>query len=217
MSDFDRIKRHAERSRTERDELYAVLDAGMVATLATVVDGLPLAVPMLYARVGDRVLLHGSTGAGSLRQVAAGAPAALSVAMIDGVVVADNLFNSSANYRSAVVRGTLTAVPAEEASAALDALSERLIPGRGVEVAPHSRKELVATLAVALPILDGHWTVKVRTGGPGEPDVDPDAWAGVVPMHTVYGDPIPASWVAEGTPIPASVSRLRMNAGDRAP
>ena len=205
----ERIRREAHLARTERADLDAILDAGLVGTFSTVVDGRPLSVPMLYARVGDRLYLHGSTGAGALRRVAAGAPANLCVTLIDGIVVADNLFNSSANYRSAVVRGNPARVSADEAYAALTAMSDRLIPGRSAEVPRHSDKELAATLVLLLPITDHNWTAKVRTGPPDEPDVDPDAWAGVVPMTTVYGTPIPAPWVPKGMPLPPSVAAYR--------
>ncbi|HEX5301636.1 MAG TPA: pyridoxamine 5'-phosphate oxidase family protein, partial [Streptosporangiaceae bacterium] len=72
----NQINRHRERSREERADLDAVLDAGPhVGTLSTVADGRPWVVPMLYGRAGDRILMHGSVGAGALRHVAAGAPA----------------------------------------------------------------------------------------------------------------------------------------------
>ncbi|TJZ81249.1 pyridoxamine 5'-phosphate oxidase family protein [Rhodococcus oryzae] len=205
---MDKITRHPERSMLDRTKLDAVLDAAAVGTLATVVDGMPWAVPMLYARDGDRIILHGSTGAGALRQVASGAPAALCVALLDGIVVADNLFNSSANYRSAVVRGHLTALTREESADALNALSDALIPGRSAEVRCHTKKELAATLTIALPISAGGWTVKVRDAPPSEPDGDGGAWAGVVPLRTVPGEPIPAPWVDQHTTVPASVRRL---------
>ena len=209
---MDKIIRYPDRARTERAQLDAVLDAAPMGTLATVVDGLPWAVPMLYARDGDRILLHGSTGAGALRQVAAGAPAALCVAMLDGIVVADTLFDSSANYRSAVVRGNLVTLDEVESADALNALSDVLIPGRSTEVRGHRRKELAATLALALPITPGQWTVKVRDAPPGEPTETSSAWAGVVPVRSVAGAPVPAPWVASGTPVPASVSRLTRTA-----
>ena len=89
----------------DRAMLDALLDEVKVGTLSTVVDGLPWSVPMLFARDGDAILLHGSTGAGALRDVAAGAPVTFTVFAMDGLVVADSLFDHSANYRSAVVRG----------------------------------------------------------------------------------------------------------------
>ena len=104
----ERLGRHAERGRSERAALDALLDEVLAGTLSTVVDGRPWVVPMLFARDGDQVLLHGSTGAGALRQVAAGAPAVLSVTVVDGLVVAHTTFESSANYRSAVIHGELT-------------------------------------------------------------------------------------------------------------
>lgn len=207
---MNQIRRERERARTDRADLDSVLDSASVGTLATVLDGQPWVVPMLYARDGDRILLHGSTGAGALRHVAAGAPAAFCVTLLDGIVVADTLFDSTANYRSAVVRGHLTVIDPREAAYALDLLSDSLIPGRSSEVRASTRKELVATLAVALPITPDGWTVKVRDAPPAqvEESSQPGGWAGVVPLRTVAGDPVPAPWVGPDVNPPGSVCRL---------
>jgi len=205
---MDRIRRYPDLAGTRRTDLDAVLDATAVGTLATVVDGLPWVVPMLYARDGDRIVLHGSTGAGALRHVADGAPAAFAVTMLDGIVVADTLFDSTANYRSAVVRGNLRRCAGDEAVRALDLMSDALVPGRSAEVRTHSKKELAATLAMVLPIEPGCWTVKVRDAPPPAPTADSGEWAGVVPLHTTARDPIPAPWVGEDVPPPDSVRRL---------
>lgn len=204
------IRREHHLARTDRAALDSVLDAAAVGTLATVVDGLPWVVPMLYARDGDRVVLHGSTGAGALRHAAAGAPAAFCVTLLDGIVVAETLFDSTANYRSAVVRGNLTAIDPRDAAYALDLMSDSLIPGRSSEVRSSTKKELAATLAVALPIEPECWTVKVRDAPPGRPEAQTDfgGWAGVVPLRTVAGDPIPAPWVDTEIDPPESVYRL---------
>jgi hypothetical protein len=71
----DQLNRLAEYGVTDRAALDALLDAQWVGVLSTLADGRPLAVPLLYARDGDRVLIHGSTGAGTLRRVADGWPA----------------------------------------------------------------------------------------------------------------------------------------------
>lgn len=202
----DRLTRMPERGSTERAALDALLDEVLAGTLSTVVDGRPWVVPMLFARDGDRVLLHGSTGAGALRQVASGAPAALAVMSVDGLVVSHTTFDSSANYRSAVLQGELTPLPPDESARALDLLSDRLLPGRTGEVRPPTRREHAATLAMALPIVDGRWLYKERTGGPGDPDEETAAWTGVVPLRVVAGEPEPSSHaVALGAPVPASV------------
>jgi uncharacterized protein len=213
----DQIRRHRERARDERAELDAVLDAGHhIGTLSTVADGRPWVVPMLYGRAGDRIIMHGSTGAGALRHVAAGAWAALCVTHIDGWVYGHTLFNSSANYRSAVVHGRLVPLSGDEAATALTQISECLTPGRSAEVPFHTPKQLAATTALAMDITAGHWTVKVRDGGPGEPEdgeYEPGLWTGVLPIHSSYGEPQTAGYVPAGTPVSPSVSDVLRRAG----
>lgn len=184
-----------------RAELDDVLDTAQVGVLSTVLDGWPWSIPMLFARVGDDLLFHGSSGAGALRQVAAGAPITFTVFTIDGLVVAPTLFDHSANYRSAVIRGHATPVTAGDADAALLALSDKLIPGRVAETPANTKKEIAATVMLRLPIVEGSWLVKARTGGPG---IDTDVWTGVVPMRTVYDEPVTYT----GADVPASVRRL---------
>src|SRR6266699_2716583 len=198
----DQINRHRERARHERAELYAVLDAGHhIGTLSTVADGRPWVVPMLYGRARDRILMHGSVGAGALRYVATGAPAALCVMHIDGWVYAHNLFNSSANYRSAVVHGELRTLGGAEAAEALTQISECLTPGRSAEVPFHTKKELV----------EGQWTVKVRDAGPGEPEpgeAEPGLWTGILPIVSGYGEPVTAARLPADTPVSPSVLKV---------
>ena len=159
---------------------------------------------------GDRVLVHGSTGGGALRHVAAGAPVTITVFALDGVVAAWNAFSSSANYRSAVLRGTLKQVPAEEAGDALRAVTDRLIPGRTDEVPPSTRKELAATVVLSLPLTAGSWLYKHREGPSSAPeDGSTDAWTGVVPLRLVAGDPTRDPWNDTDAPVPASVEELR--------
>ena len=203
------LNRFPEQGVTARAALDALLDSQWAGVLSCVADGMPLAVPMLYARDGDRVLLHGSTGAGALRQVAAGAPAVLSVTVVDGLVVAHTTFESSANYRSAVIHGELTPLGDAERTTALELISQRLIPGRPAEVRAMTRREEVATLAMQLPITPGRWLLKERSGGPSVPDEETDAWSGVVPFRVVAGAPEPSPWSVEAcTPVPASVTAL---------
>lgn len=183
--------------------LDEVLDEAMVGVLSTVTDdGQPWSVPMLVARDGDRLLVHGSTGAGALRHVAAGRPATFTAFVVDGLVVADTLFDHSVNYRSAVVRGTLSPVAEADAGRALDVFSDAILPGRSAEVRDHTRKELSATSILQLPIIEGQWLTKARAGGPL--DDDAGGWTGVVPVRTVYGEPI----VEHPGEVPASVARL---------
>jgi nitroimidazol reductase NimA-like FMN-containing flavoprotein (pyridoxamine 5'-phosphate oxidase superfamily) len=206
----DRLRRFPEQGVTDRAALDALLDSQWMGVLSCVADGLPLAVPMLYARDGDRLLLHGSTGAGTLRRVTAGAPAVLTVVALDALVVAPTTFESSVNYRSATVRGALETLDDEARAAALDAFSEVLLPGRTGEVRAPNRKELAATLALALPIRPDGWLLKVADDWPATPaeaDAEEDVWSGLVPMRTVLDPPVAAPWAAD-LPVPPSVLGL---------
>lgn len=202
-ADLGALTRIPDRAQGDRAALDALLDEVLIGTLSTVVDGLPWVVPMLFARIGNRVILHGSTGAGALRHVAAGAPAAFCVTALDGIVVAESTFESSANYRSAVLRGRLETLAAEDKASAIDTLSDRVLPGRTREVRASTTKEFAATIGVALTITDDNWILKQRDGHPGEPQEEHENWCGVVPLRLTAGEPIPAPWSVG--PVPPSV------------
>ncbi len=220
LTDRTRLTRLPELQRRDRRTLDAVLDAGLVAHVAGCVDGLPVVLPVAYARDGDRLLLHGSTGAGLLRQAAAAAPIAVAVTLLDGLVFARSLYDSSMNYRSVVVFGQAVPVPAEAKLEALRTLSGRLMPGRWDEVRPPTRRELAGTLVLALPL--DEVSVKVSAGPPSDSDDPPPdlagTWAGELPLRLVAGRPVPAPDVPPGLAGPpslaASARRIAGGAGD---
>lgn len=198
------LNRLRERGSTERLTLDAILDDVLAGTLSTVVDGEPWVVPMLFARQGDRILLHGSTGAGALRHVASGAPAALAVISVDALVVGHTTFDSSANYRSAVVYGDLTPLSDADRAVALEAVSERLIPGRTGEVRPMTRQEIAKTSVMAMPITPGRFMTKTRTGQASTPSEETGDWHGIVELRTVALEPVAAPTSTAGE-VPQSV------------
>ena len=81
--------------------------------------------------------------------------------------------------------------------------------GAGGRTAPAERSERAATLVLQLPISE--WSLKVSAGWPEDPpeDVAGEAWAGVVPRDTSYGEPVPAPDLRDGIPVPESVRNLR--------
>ena len=56
-----------ERASYDQDLVHAILDEGYVCHLGFVRDGAPVVLPTLYARVGERLYVHGSTGSRPLR------------------------------------------------------------------------------------------------------------------------------------------------------
>lgn len=202
------ITRLPEKAVHDLAQLHALLDSQYVGHVGLVRDGRPLVIPTGIARDGDRLLVHGSTGAGWMRLLADGADACVTVTSLHGVVVARSTFESSFHYRSAVLFGRFTPLQGAEKRAALDVVAEHFIPGRTGEVRASTAKELAATLVLAMPI--DTWSLKVSQGWPeDEPsDVEGDAWAGVVPMRTTFGEPHPAPDLRSGIPVPASVGAL---------
>ena len=214
VTDRTKLTRLPYRQVTDRTVLHAVLDAGIVAHVALTTDHGPVVLPVGYAREGDRLLLHGSTGAGLLRDAADGAQLAVAVTLLDGLVYARSLFDSSMNYRSVVVFGRARRLHGEDKLAALRRLSDKLMPGRWDEVRPPTRRELAATLVLALPLDEA--SVKVSAGPPSddEPVTDPDSvWAGELPLRTVAGDPVPAPDVPAGLAVPPSLGEAAAQVG----
>jgi uncharacterized protein len=201
------ITRLREKGSTDRAALDALLDSCILGHFGMVAeDARPVVVPTAIVRDGDTVLAHGSTGSRWMRRLASGTPTCLAVTALDGVVVARSAFESSLHYRSAVLFGSCTV--ASDKEHALDLITERLIPGRSAEIRRPRNAELAATLVLVLPIVE--WSLKISDGWPEDPDDDiaGEAWAGVVPQLTSYGEPLPAPDLRAGIPIPHSVRDL---------
>jgi nitroimidazol reductase NimA-like FMN-containing flavoprotein (pyridoxamine 5'-phosphate oxidase superfamily) len=202
------VNRLRERARTDRADLHAVLDAGLVCHLGLVVDGSPVVLPTGYGRSGDTLYLHGSTGAGWLRTAAAGAPVCVTVTHLDGVVYARSVFHHSMNYRSAVVHTvTRPVTDPDEKLAALRTVVKQLSPGSWDHARQPSPRELAATAVLAVDLAEA--SVKVRTGPPGDDASDlatGGRWAGVLPVHTVFGAPEPCPLLPPRTPVPAHIA-----------
>jgi nitroimidazol reductase NimA-like FMN-containing flavoprotein (pyridoxamine 5'-phosphate oxidase superfamily) len=163
---------------------------------------------MAYVRDGERLLLHGSGGSRMMRALAAGAPACVTVTILDGLVLARSVFHHSMNYRSVVALGPARALEGKEKRAALETLVEGLVPGRASEARAPDRAELAATLILDFPLSEA--SAKVRAGPPVDDpaDVDLPVWAGTIPILSRIGPPEPAPDVPPGTPLPDSVRRL---------
>lgn len=199
--------RHGERARSDRSELYALLDEGMICHLAVVLDGAPVVLPTCYGRLGDTLYLHGSTGATSMRG-GADTPVCVTVTLLDGLVYARSVFSHSANYRCAVVHGVPVPVTEEaEKLAALRAIVDNVTPGSWDHARTPTRKELAATSVLALSLAEA--SVKVRSGPPGDADSEDaagPAWAGVLPVYTAFGRPQPCPALPENARTPPHVA-----------
>jgi uncharacterized protein len=180
------------RGTFDREAIDRILDEAMVAHVGFAQEGQPYVIPTLHARIGEEVYFHGSAASRTIRALSAGVPVCLTVTLLDGLVLARSAVHHSVNYRSVVVLGT--ARPIEdlaERMAAMEAFTERLIPGRWREARPPTTKELKAISVLALPLDEA--SAKVRAGPPldDEEDYAMDVWAGVIPLRTSAGTPLP--------------------------
>ena len=148
------VSRLPELQVTSREALFELLGSTPLATVALVRDGHPAVFPTGFARIGDDLVIHGSTGSPWIRALGSGAPAAVSVTTLDGVEVARSGFESSFHYRSAVVFGTFERIADDDKVSYLERLTDTFIPGRVAELRASTRKELAATMALRLPITD---------------------------------------------------------------
>ncbi|MCX2970133.1 MULTISPECIES: pyridoxamine 5'-phosphate oxidase family protein [Streptomyces] len=197
--------RSPERASYDRELVHAILDEGYLCHLGFVREGRPVVLPTLYARVGERLYLHGSTGSRPLNAAREdpGLPVCVTVTHVDALVLARSAFHHSVNYRSVMVHGTATPVTdPEEKARVLDALVDHVIPGRSADSRRANRKELAATAVLALELSEV--SAKLRTGDPGdEPeDLSLPHWSGLLPVATVHGAPVPAGDLEPGIPAP---------------
>jgi uncharacterized protein len=200
-----RHRRLREQGRADRDELFAVLAAGLVAHLGVLAGGVPMVVPTGYGFDERHLYLHGSVASQSL---AGQEPVAcVTVTVVDGLVLARSVFEHAINYRSAMIYAPPRAVTdPEQKLHGLRCLSEHLAPGQWDYARRPSRKELAATRLLALSLDEA--SVKIRTGPPDDGD-SPDAalglWAGELPITAVWAEPVPDPALPAGIAVPAHV------------
>lgn len=202
------FKRLPERGTHDPDTINAILDSALVGHVGFLRAGHPAVIPTLVVRRGDQAYIHGSPASALIRAGKAGAEICLTVTLIDGLVLARSAFHHSANYRSAVVYGRGRWVEGEEKVDVFEALVEKIVPGRLPHLRPLTRKEMAATGVVALGLDQA--TAKIRTGPPSDEEADYDLaiWAGVVPIETVFGAPVPDPRNHAGLSVPEHVVGL---------
>ncbi len=203
------VRRHPERGDYDPDAVRAIIDEALICHVAVAVNGQPRVLPMLHARGGDNLYLHGSHSSQLLAALKSGAEACVVFTLLDGLVLARSAFHHSLNYRSVVLfgRGRDVTDPAEKGEA-LRLLVEHAAPGRWEEARQPTPAEEAGTAVVALPIQEA--SAKVRVGPPKDNPLDEGGpwWAGIVPLQTVALPPLPAPGQAPDAPAPPSVTGL---------
>jgi uncharacterized protein len=193
-SDRTTIRRMPQRAVYDRAAINAILDEGLVCHLGFTLDAQPYVLPTIYARDGERILIHGSSASRMFRALRTGIPLCATITLVDGLVLARSAYHHSMNYRSVVILGTAIEICERAAKiAAMRAIVNHAIPGRWHEVRSPSEVEMRATTVLSLPADEA--SAKVRTGPPidDEEDYALKVWAGVLPLsldaHAAMADP----------------------------
>jgi nitroimidazol reductase NimA-like FMN-containing flavoprotein (pyridoxamine 5'-phosphate oxidase superfamily) len=210
VTDRTRLRRSHERGHFDRATINQILDAQPMCSVGYVIDGKPFVTPTLQWREGNHVYWHGSSASRALRN-ARDAQVCLSVAILDGFVLARSGMHHSVNSRSVTLFGTAVKVEdPEEKLAKLGRFVNGLFPGRYESLRPDHAQDLKATMVLGMEISEG--SAKTRTGGPNdeEEDYSLPIWAGVIPVRTTVGDPIPDPRNIDGVQVPEHVQSFRL-------
>ena len=210
QTDRTKLKRLPKRGHFDRETVYTILDEGFICHVGFAVDGQPFVIPTGYARVDDKLYIHGSQASRMLRSLSNGLDACVTVTIVDGLVLARSAFHHSINYRSVLVFGRATLVddPTEKV-AALVALSEHIVPGRWADVREPNEQEMIQTTVLCLSLEEA--SAKVRTGPPldDEEDYALRMWAGVIPLKLIAEQPINDPRLPAEIPVPDYAAHYR--------
>jgi len=204
----NRIKRLPKRGHYDRETIYQILDEALICHVGFVENKQPYVIPINFARVGDTIVLHGAKASRLLKHIETGHPVCVEVTLVDGLVLARSVFHHSINYRSVVLFGKGWIVKEDQKKlAALEAITEHIIPGRWNEARLPNRKEMNATSVVSIKIDQA--SAKVRSGPPGDDEADYELpiWAGVLPLQEMSLSPVRDELMIRDVAVPGYVMR----------
>ncbi len=191
----------------DRQMLHQILDAALVGHVGFVQDNQSFVIPVAIARDGDNLLLHGSKASRLFRTLASGAPCAVSVTLIDALVLARSAFESSMNYRSVLILGVAKELEGDEKIQAFNALTDHLLPGRRPSLRPLNDDEILQTTMLRLPMDEASVKISSKFPADDEEDLSWPVWAGNIPIEHRYGTPIPDPRMTTPLPLPDYLER----------
>ncbi len=202
ISNRNRVKRISNKSDYSKETVHAIIDEALFCHLGIIHNGKPVVIPTIHARMGNHIVFHGSN-ASRLLKISNNNEICVTITLLDGLVMARSLFNSSMNYRSAVIFGKGEIIKDhDERMAAFKSITDHIAPGRWDDARQPNNSELKQTSVVRMPIDEA--SAKISVGPPDDEDEDYalDYWAGVIPINQTYGEPESDPILQEGITIP---------------
>jgi len=199
VEDRNKVKRISNKGDYSKETINAIIDEGLFCHLGIIHDGRPVVIPTIHARMGENLVFHGSN-ASRLIKASKENDMCVTITLLDGLVMARSLFNSSMNYRSVVLFGKGEIIEDhDERMDAFKAITDHIAPGRWDDARQPNETELKHTAVLKMPMDSA--SAKVSAGPPEDEDEDYDLnyWAGVIPITQVYGspekDPLLKEWI----------------------
>jgi len=203
-----KLQRMRYKASDSVSDLHSILDDNLVAHVGVVLDGAPLVIPMAYGRSGNQIFLHGSAGSRLMRLLETEPEVCVSITELNALKVARSNFNSGMHYRAVVLFGKAKVVPLDQKQRALDVVSDAMIPGRVSEARPTTKKEIAATLILALSLNEASVKISVNEVDDPEEDMNLGFWSGTIPLRSTADAAIPADPESASLPVPKSVKRF---------
>ena len=203
-----KVRRRAQRATYDRAAIHAILDEALIGSLATIIDGEPFVQPMIHARDGDEIILHGSGGNRMLAALEVGARACLSVSIIDGLLLGRSVPDHSFQYRSVSIHGVARPVTdAAEKRARMRRVFDHIIAQRWETLPPVDEAYLATVKVLILPLEE--CVAKVNTSRPEDAPGNPPhaVWSGIIPFAIATGAPQPAPGPQPAPPAPETYAR----------
>ncbi len=202
ITNRNKVKRISNKADYRKETIHAIIDEALFCHLGIIHDGKPVVIPTIHARMGDHIVFHGSN-ASRLLKISNNNEICVTITLLDGLVMARSLFNSSMNYRSAVIFGKGEIIKDhDERMAAFKSITDHIAPGRWDDARQPNNSELKQTSVVKMPIDEA--SAKISVGPPDDEDEDYalDYWAGVIPINQTYGEPESDPILQESITIP---------------
>ncbi|MDA8026578.1 MAG: pyridoxamine 5'-phosphate oxidase family protein [Actinomycetota bacterium] len=148
-----RLRRNRETGVYDQERIYEFLDSGAIGTLGVIIDDKPVMIPTIYARVEDKIVIHGSKASAILRAAIENGYASLTTFVLDRIILPDSIFYHSVDYRSVSIAGRCYEVEDEdERSRLFRAFSDAILPNRYDSVREPNEQERRQTMVIVINI-----------------------------------------------------------------
>jgi len=204
--DKNTIVRGKKKATYNKKEIYEILDASKICSVAFTINGLAHVQPINFGRMGNKLFVHGSLKNRMTNALIESGKVCLTVMYLDSMKLSRSAFHHSVNYRSAVIFGNVKEVETnEEKLVGLKAIINHFVPNRWENCRVPNEKELKATKVLEIEIEMASAKIANTNVTDNKEDEKLDFWAGQIPIKTICEYPIPTDNLKKDIEIPKQV------------